>query len=87
MNAAEISVLIVEDGNEYLTNLSTFVAEGMRYSQAKSGAVACQMAGELAPDLVYLDMRFDREREHGEVAQAGCPPAGACHGARLVLVD
>src|SRR5690606_764558 len=53
-------VLVVEDGNEYLTNLSTFVAEGMQYTQAQCGRQACKMAAELDPDLVYLDMRFDR---------------------------
>lgn len=56
----EIKVLIVEDGDEYLQNLSTFVARGIRYTQAKSGGVACVLLGTLQPDLVYLDMRFDR---------------------------
>jgi CheY-like chemotaxis protein len=55
-----IRVLVVEDGHEYLTNLSTFVAEGCEYRQAQSGGQACRMARELAPDVVYLDMRFDR---------------------------
>jgi hypothetical protein len=63
MTDGPIHVLVVEDGDEYLTNLSTFVADGIRYSQARSGAQACQMAGDLAPDLVYLDMRFDRTPE------------------------
>lgn len=57
---SEIKVLVVEDGDEYLTNLSTFVARGIRYTQAKSGEQACALLPELAPDLVYLDMRFDR---------------------------
>ena len=55
-----IRVLVVEDGNEYLTNLSTFVAEGCEYHQAQSGGQACEMAERLQPDCVYLDMRFDR---------------------------
>lgn len=55
-----IHVLVVEDGDEYLTNLTTFVSEGVSYSQAKNGSRACQMMTELNPDLVYLDMRFDR---------------------------
>lgn len=53
-------VLIIEDGDEYLTNLSTFVAEGFVYHQAKSGGAACQFIQHTQPDLVYLDMRFDR---------------------------
>ncbi len=58
--SADITVLVVEDGDEYLTNLSTFVARGIRYTQAKSGTVACGLLPSLRPDLVYLDMRFDR---------------------------
>ncbi|MCA9688065.1 MAG: hypothetical protein R3A51_07740 [Nannocystaceae bacterium] len=55
-----VHVLVVEDGDEYMTNLSTFVADGMRYTQAKSGEEACALAIRERPDLVYLDMRFDR---------------------------
>jgi CheY-like chemotaxis protein len=55
-----IRVLVVEDGDEYITNLTTFVSEGIHYRQAKSGGQACEMLGEELPDLVFLDMRFDR---------------------------
>jgi CheY-like chemotaxis protein len=58
--APDLHVLVVEDGDEYLTNLTTFVSEGIGYSQAHSGAEACVMTQEQPPDLVYLDMRFDR---------------------------
>lgn len=58
--APDIEVLVVEDGNEYLTNFTTFVAAGMHYVQAQSGARACELALRLGPDVVYLDMRFDR---------------------------
>lgn len=58
-----VRVLIVEDGDEYLTNLSTFVSEGFSYRQAHSGSDACRMVGESPTDLVYLDMRFDRTPE------------------------
>lgn len=63
MNARPIDVLVVEDGNEYLTNLTTFVADGFVYRQAQSGDQACAMAASQRPDLVYLDMRFDRTPE------------------------
>lgn len=63
MSGRPIDVLVVEDGDEYLTNLSTFVADGFAYRQAKSGDEACRMMGERRPDLVYLDMRFDRTPE------------------------
>jgi CheY-like chemotaxis protein len=58
-----IRVLVVEDGNEYLTNLSTFVADGFVYTQAQGGGAACEMASAAPPDVVYLDMRFDRTPE------------------------
>ncbi len=51
---------MVEDGDEYLANLSTFVSGGISYVQAKNGRDACRMARDLAPDVAYLDMRFDR---------------------------
>jgi CheY-like chemotaxis protein len=55
-----IRVLVVEDGDEYITNLTTFVAEGIDYRQAKSGGRACEMVAAEEPDVVFLDMRFDR---------------------------
>lgn len=58
-----LDVLVVEDGDEYLTNLSTFVADGITYRQARSGEAAQRMIRERRPDLVYLDMRFDRTPE------------------------
>ncbi|MFO8071012.1 MAG: hypothetical protein R6V85_03970 [Polyangia bacterium] len=56
---SEPRVLIVEDGDEYLENLSRFVP-GPRYMQAHTGAEALRMLGDEEVDLVYLDMRFDR---------------------------
>ncbi|WP_157595958.1 hypothetical protein [Plesiocystis pacifica] len=55
-----VRVLVVEDGDEYITNLTTFVAEGIDYRQAKSGGQAERMVHAELPDVVYLDMRFDR---------------------------
>ncbi|TPV92827.1 MAG: response regulator [Myxococcales bacterium FL481] len=60
MAPTDLVILVVEDGDEYLTNLRTFVARGMTYHQVKSGRDACRMAREIQPDVVYLDMRFDR---------------------------
>jgi CheY-like chemotaxis protein len=53
------TVLIVEDGNEYLDNLSRFVA-GPRYLQAHDGSSALEVLRQGPVDLLYLDMRFDR---------------------------
>jgi CheY-like chemotaxis protein len=58
-----LDVLVVEDGDEYITNLQTFVSTGFRYRQARSGNDACRMIEERVPDLIYLDMRFDRTPE------------------------
>jgi DNA-binding NarL/FixJ family response regulator len=55
-----IHVLVVEDGDEYITNLTAFVSEGIEYRQAKSGARAVEMIAAAEPDVTFLDMRFDR---------------------------
>jgi broad specificity phosphatase PhoE len=52
-------VVIIEDGNEYLDNLSRFVP-GPRYLQAHGAVAALALLRKYAVDLVYLDMRFDR---------------------------
>ncbi|MDH5674748.1 MAG: hypothetical protein OEZ06_21650 [Myxococcales bacterium] len=53
------TILIVEDGDEYLENLSRFVP-GPRYLQAKGGRAALSLLESEPIDLIYLDMRFDR---------------------------
>ncbi|MDD9941010.1 MAG: hypothetical protein OXU20_08240 [Myxococcales bacterium] len=52
-------VLVVEDGDEYLQNLTRFVA-GPVYLQVHTGAAALAALGEQPVDVIYLDMRFDR---------------------------
>jgi hypothetical protein len=72
MSDAAKNVLIVEDGDEYLQNLSRF-APGPSYLQAHSGAEALSLLGAHEISLVYLDMRFDRsprETLFGDVARA-----------------
>lgn len=59
MTQAQPTVLIVEDGDEYLDNLSRFTP-GPRYLQAHSGAQAIALLAAERVDLIYLDMRFDR---------------------------
>lgn len=53
------TVLIVEDGDEYLENLSRFVV-GPRYLQAHDGHQALELLAREPVKLIYLDMRFDR---------------------------
>jgi CheY-like chemotaxis protein len=63
VTSPSLDVLVVEDGDEYITNLTTFVSQGIAYRQARSGVQACAVVAEQVPDLVYLDMRFDRTPE------------------------
>jgi hypothetical protein len=56
------TVLIIEDGDEYLDNLTHF-APGPRYLQAHSGAQALALLAREPVALIYLDMRFDRVPE------------------------
>ena len=53
------TVLIIEDGNEYLENLSRFVG-GYTYVQAHTASEAIEILATGPVDLIYLDMRFDR---------------------------
>lgn len=59
MSISNLRVLVVEDGDEYLENLSRFV-KGPTYLQAHSGSDAIDALHGDKIDLVYLDMRFDR---------------------------
>jgi len=59
MEDRTLTILIVEDGDEYLDNLSRFVP-GPRYIQAHSGAEAVASLRDEQISLVYMDMRFDR---------------------------
>lgn len=55
-----VSVLVVEDGEEYTTNLARFLTEGFVFVRAGAGAEALALLGHRTFDLVFLDMRFDR---------------------------
>lgn len=55
----EFTVLVVEDGDEYLDNLSLTVP-GPSYLQAHDCAEALTLLAEAPVRLLYLDMRFDR---------------------------
>jgi hypothetical protein len=56
----DVSVLVVEDGEEYTTNLARFCAEGFRFRRAQGGAEAAALLEAEAFDVLFLDMRFDR---------------------------
>lgn len=55
-----LNVLVVEDGEEYTTNLTRFCADGFVFTRAPDGPRALAMLDEARYDLVFLDMRFDR---------------------------
>lgn len=57
--SASVTILIVEDGDEYRDTLTRFVP-GPRYQQVRSAAAAIDALRAGAVSLVYLDMRFDR---------------------------
>ena len=59
MKLESLTVLIIEDGNEYLENLSRFVPEP-DYVQTHNGSEALAALQKGGIDLIYLDMRFDR---------------------------
>ena len=54
------SVLIVEDGHEYIDRAQQFLSEDFEFTRAGHGAQALELLRELAFDLVYLDMNFNR---------------------------
>lgn len=56
----DVSVLVVEDGEEYTTTLGRFGAEGFRFLRAGDGAEALRLLAQGGFDLLFLDMRFDR---------------------------
>ena len=56
---SEYTILVVEDGDEYLDLLERFVP-GFEYIQVQSGSDALRALNAGNVDLVYLDMCFDR---------------------------
>ena len=59
MNMDAVTVLVIEDGDEYLENLTRFVP-GPSYLQAHCGQDAVTILRNNPVDIIYLDMRFDR---------------------------
>jgi len=54
------SVLIVEDGHEYIDRAQQFLSSDFEFTRAGNGQQALDLLRELAFDLVYLDMNFNR---------------------------
>jgi CheY-like chemotaxis protein len=54
------TLLIVEDGTEYLEFFRLFLKDEHQYLHAQAGEAALRLLADEAVDLVVLDMRFDR---------------------------
>ncbi len=55
-----LSLLVVEDGEEYTAMLGRFLADAFRVTRAGDGAAALAALAAEPHDLLFLDMRFDR---------------------------
>ena len=56
-------VLVIEDGTEYIENLTRFLSEGFEWVWAGSGPQGLDLLSTQEFDAVFLDMRFDRAPE------------------------
>jgi len=53
-------VVVVEDGDEYSTNLNRFLSQDFDFTRAGDGQSALALLGVEAFALIFLDMKFDR---------------------------
>lgn len=62
MSASEgvVRVLVVEDGHEYIHNLTRFVSEGFAFTRAGDGPEALDLLAAQPFEVIFLDMKFDR---------------------------
>ena len=54
------TVLIVEDGHEYIDRAEQFLSEDFEFTRAGNGEAALQLLQETPYEMVYLDMNFNR---------------------------
>lgn len=59
MTLDDATILVVEDGDEYFSNLRHFVV-GPVYLQAHDAVAALAICRSQRPDVMCLDLRFDR---------------------------
>lgn len=53
-------VLVVEDGHEYINNLTRFLGEDFDFTRAGDGPAALALLSGERFDAIFLDMKFDR---------------------------
>ena len=58
------TVLIVEDGHEYIDRAEQFLSEDFEFTRAGNGEEALQLLRETAFEMAYLDMNFNRVGSH-----------------------
>jgi len=81
-------VLVVEDGHEYITNLTRFLSEHFRFERAGDGPAALERLAAGGVDAVFLDMKFDRStRWLGDLEQLERRFAGDSVRAQRFLED
>ncbi|MDG1479699.1 MAG: response regulator [Myxococcota bacterium] len=63
-------VLVVEDGFEYIHNLTRFLGSDFSFERAGDGFAALEMLSGGSFSAIFLDMKFDRaEKLLGDLAQ------------------
>ncbi len=53
-------ILVIEDGSEYVQNLTRFLGEDFDFVRAGDGQDALDQLGTGRFDAIFLDMKFDR---------------------------
>ncbi|MFT4978354.1 MAG: CheY-like chemotaxis protein [Myxococcota bacterium] len=53
-------VLVVEDGHEYINNLTRFLGEDFAFTRAGDGPAALELLSDAPFEAIFLDMKFDR---------------------------
>ena len=82
------TVLVVEDGDEYTTNLRRFLGHEFEFARAGDGIEALEWLSAHRADALFLDMKFDRsERLVGRTAQLEKRFSGDESGLRRFLED
>ncbi len=56
----QMSILIVEDGTEYIDRARRWMGEGFEFTRAGSGPAALEALGDCSYPLVWMDMDFRR---------------------------
>lgn len=85
---AQPRILVIEDGREYVENLTRFLSDEFHFERAGDGVDALHQLSVAPWDAIFLDMRFDRSaRLLGDLAALVERFLGDGDRARSFLVD